>query len=74
MTLGIVVGEAQSSAPHPTPANPQQFVLPLKQVNLQDIAQVGGKNASLGEMCDNRYRLSLFCAQCPTGSPPPIAI
>jgi pyruvate, water dikinase len=27
-----------------------EFVLPLKQVNLQDIAKVGGKNASLGEM------------------------
>jgi pyruvate, water dikinase len=52
MTLGIV-GEAQSIAPHPTTANPQQFVLPLKQVNLQDIAQVGGKNASLGEMLQN---------------------
>jgi pyruvate, water dikinase len=29
---------------------PLHFVLPLKQVNLQDIAKVGGKNASLGEM------------------------
>jgi phosphoenolpyruvate synthase/pyruvate phosphate dikinase len=30
--------------------NQNQLVVPLKQVNLQDIAQVGGKNASLGEM------------------------
>jgi pyruvate, water dikinase len=30
--------------------DPPVFVLPLKQVNLQDIAKVGGKNASLGEM------------------------
>jgi pyruvate,water dikinase len=30
--------------------NQTDFVLPLKQVNLQDIAKVGGKNASLGEM------------------------
>jgi pyruvate, water dikinase len=27
-----------------------QFVIPLRQVNLQDIGKVGGKNASLGEM------------------------
>jgi pyruvate, water dikinase len=27
-----------------------QLVIPLKQVNLQDIARVGGKNASLGQM------------------------
>ncbi len=30
--------------------NQTEFVLPLKQVNLQDIPKVGGKNASLGEM------------------------
>lgn len=30
--------------------NHTEFVLPLKQVNLQDIPKVGGKNASLGEM------------------------
>jgi pyruvate, water dikinase len=49
MTLGIA-GKAPSITAHPTPSSPQQFVLPLKQVNLRDIAQVGGKNASLGEM------------------------
>jgi pyruvate, water dikinase len=34
----------------PAATNQIQLVVPLKQVNLQDIAQVGGKNASLGEM------------------------
>ncbi|MFM2433090.1 MAG: hypothetical protein RLZZ511_4304 [Cyanobacteriota bacterium] len=52
MALGIA-GEAQCAPAYPTTVNPQQFVLPLKQVNLQDIAQVGGKNASLGEMLQN---------------------
>lgn len=49
MTLRIA-DQAQSAIAHPTNANSHQFVSPLKQVNLQDIAQVGGKNASLGEM------------------------
>ncbi len=54
MTLAIASetpsSETPSIAADSSPFNSQQFVLPLNQVNLQDIAQVGGKNASLGEM------------------------
>ncbi|MGF1575183.1 MAG: PEP/pyruvate-binding domain-containing protein, partial [Cyanophyceae cyanobacterium] len=37
---------SQSSSPDKT----RVFVVPLDQVGLSDLAQVGGKNASLGEM------------------------
>jgi pyruvate, water dikinase len=49
MVLGISSVQKDTSE-HPTLGHQAEFVLPLKQVNLQDIARVGGKNASLGEM------------------------
>jgi pyruvate, water dikinase len=50
MTRNNIISEAQSIAAYPTIPSTQPLILSLKQVNLQNIAQVGGKNASLGEM------------------------
>jgi pyruvate, water dikinase len=49
MVLGISSVQTDTSE-RSTLDHQSEFVLPLKQVNLQDIAKVGGKNASLGEM------------------------
>ncbi len=40
------------------------FVIPFKDINLSDLPQVGGKNASLGEMFNN---LSSFGIEIPDG-------
>jgi pyruvate, water dikinase len=49
MVLGISSVQKDVTG-HSTLDHQSEFVLPLKQVNLQDIDRVGGKNASLGEM------------------------
>lgn len=42
----------------------QQYIIPFDQLTVKDIAKVGGKNASLGEMASNLSRLGI---QVPDG-------